>query len=104
MISAVFRETGVIRAREAVAAVDAADKVQAWRNWLQLMQGTLAEEVKGGLGLTFPPEDPAAIAEVLRRAADPDVYNSMAEAVAARPKDLEGEWAGYVEQLLGGRS
>lgn len=64
--------------------------------------GTLAEEIKGGLGLTFPPEDPAAIAEVLRRAADPDVYNPMAEAVAARPKDLEGEWAGYVEQLLGG--
>lgn len=64
--------------------------------------GTLAEEVKGGLGLTFPPEDPGAIADVLRSAADPAVYNAMADAVAARPKDLEGEWSGYVEQLLGG--
>lgn len=64
--------------------------------------GTLAEEIKGGLGLSFPPEDPDALATAIRQATDPDAYNAMAQAVASRPKDLEGEWSGYVDALLSG--
>lgn len=63
--------------------------------------GTLAEEIRGGLGLSFVAGSPESLADALLKASEPDVYNAMASAVDALPDSFEEEWSDYVHILLG---
>ncbi|MGZ4437226.1 MAG: glycosyltransferase family 4 protein [Nocardioidaceae bacterium] len=60
--------------------------------------GTMAEQVRDGVdGLLCPPEDPAALAALLRRLYEPGVLEELRANVG--PTAGDGQWAAYVETV-----